>query len=271
MRKFLVILTAVCVFTIGVFSVDFGYIYDDADIFEDNEEEKMERVAEEVYSDSGLLCVVVTDYGIGDMLSMLPAYAGSAVDMVMLTVDMSAREFDIYQYNAIEGESAFRISYSESENILDSILDDMVSGNYADAALMFVNMSESAFVNDSNYVVGDYDGYEYYDYSENAYDHHEHKTFSIGMILLPLIVGAVVGGISVLCVRMSYKKKVHGSTYPLSQYSNLNITDSKDNFITKNVVVTHIPDPPSHSGGGGGGFHGGGSRGGGAHMGGRKF
>lgn len=271
MRRFLVILIAVCVFTIGTVAVDFGYIYDGADIFEDTEEERIERTAEEVYYDSGLLCVVVTDYGIGDMLGMLPAYAGSAVDMVMLTVDMSARKFDIYQYNAIEGESAFRISYSESENILDIIFDDMANGSYADAAVMFVNMSESAFSNDSDYVVGDYDGYEYKEYID--YTYVPQKNFSISIVVLPLIFGIAAGGISVLCVYLSYKKKVHGAIYPLSQYSNLNLTDSKDNFITKNVVVTHIPDPPQNHGGGhhrGGGFHGG-SRGGGAHMGGRKF
>jgi len=174
---------------------------------------------------------------------------------------MSAREFEIYQYNSEVGEAAFRISYDESEHILDSVFDDMASGNYADAAIMFVEMAHSAYVNTENFVSGDYDGYEYIEYDS--------EDVLLGMFLMSLLAGVVIGGISVLVVWLSYKKKVRGSTYPLSQFSKLNLTDSKDNFITKNVVVTHIPDPPSSSGGGGGGSRGGG--GGGARMGGRSF
>ncbi len=66
----------------------------------------------------------------------------------------------------------------------------------------------------------------------------------IGMFLPALIVGAIAGGISMLCVWLSYSNKVHGSTYPLEEFSDLNLTDKKDNFITKKVVVTKIPDPP---------------------------
>lgn len=271
MKKLVTAVIVFVLFVLTAYAVDFAFIYDDAELFSYSEEQAIKKAASTVYDESGLLCVVVTDYGIGDMLSMLPAYAGGAVDMVMLTVDMSAREFEIYQYNAEEGESAFRISYSESENILDGIFDDMAEGDYAAAALLFVDMAENAFVSaDDFYVPDGADDYEYIDYPEYDGYGHEEEVFSIGMIFLPLLCGIGIGGISVLCVWLSYKKKVHGSTYPLSQYSKLDLTDSKDNFITKNVVVTRIPDPPSSSGGhsGGGGFRGGG---GGARMGGRKF
>ncbi len=259
MKKLLILLFA-ALLAVSVCATDFGYLYDDADLFTDDEETLICDIAEKVYDESGLLTVVLTDYGVGDVLNNLYSYAGSATDMVMLTVDMSAREFEIYQYNSEEGESAFRISYYESENILDSIFGDMADGEYADAALLFIEMAESAYINSENFVSGDYDGYEYVEYDD--------EDLWIGSLVMSLGVGVLVGGLSVLFVWLSYKKKVHGSTYPLSQYSKLNLTDSKDNFVTKNVVVTRIPDPPSSSGGGGGG----GSRGGGgARMGGRSF
>lgn len=286
MKKSFLILLCMCLLTAGAFAVDFGYVYDDADLYTDAEEAKIIAAAEAVYGDSGLLCVIVTDHGIGDMLDLLPTYAGSAVDMALLTIDMSARQFDLYQYNAVEGESAFRISSSETDTILDGILPDMADGNYADAALLFVALAEESFTNgeafDPSVPGADYEYNEYYtpEYEAPYYDYpyvtEYEPAFSIGIVLVPLLVGLLAGGIALLCVWGLYKKKVHGSTYPLGQFAKLDLTDSKDTFVTKNVVVTRIADdPPHHHGGsrGGGRFHGGGSRGsgGGARMGGRSF
>lgn len=290
MRRSFLILLCVCLLTVSAFAVDLGYVYDDADLYTDEEETKIIAAAEAVYEGSGLLCVIVTDNGIGDMLRMLPTYAGSAVDMALLTVDMPARQFDLYQYNAVKGEGAFRISSSETDTILDGILPDMADGNYADAALLFVQLAEESFTNTEAFdpaVPGD--GYEYNEYytPEHMVPEHDYPyvteyepAFSIGIVLVPLLVGMIAGGIAVLCVWGSYKKKVHGATYPLGQFAKLDLIDAKDTFINKTRVVTRIPDdPPAHHGGshGGGGFHGGGfhggggSRGGGARMGGRSF
>lgn len=284
MKKSFLILFCVCLLTVGAFAVDFGYVYDGADLYTEDEEAKITAAAETVYTESGLLCVIVTDYGIGDILNTLPTYAGSAVDMALLTIDMSARQFDLYQYNAVEGESAFRISASETDTILDGILPDMADGNYADAALSFLKLAEASFTNAEAFdpaVPGD--DYEYKgdytpEYPSPHYDRpyvtEYEPRFSISLVLVPLMVGLLAGGITVLCVWGSYKKKVHGTTYPLGQYAKLDLLDSKDTFITKNVVVTRIADdPPHHNGGSHGGFHGGGGShgGGGAHMGGRSF
>ncbi len=260
MKKLLVLLFTV-ILTIGICATEHTFVFDNADLYTDEEEAQIVLAAEQVLEESGLLCIVLTDYGIYDVLDSLYDYAGDATDMVMLTVDMSEREFEIYQYNSEQGESAFRISYDESQEILDDIFDEMADGYYADAAIEFVMLSQDAFSNADNFVSGEYDGYEYVDYDEEL---------TAGDIviyfLLMLLVGMVIGGIAVLVVWLLYKRKVHGSTYPLSQYSKLNLTASHDNFITKNVVVTTISDSSSGSGGGGGSRSGGGAR-----MGGRSF
>ncbi len=260
MRRIVTVLLAVVLLTVGTAALEFDYVFDGAGLLTEDELSKVSIAAEEVYSNSGLLCVAVTDYGISDMLSSLPKYAQGAVDMALLSIDMSAREFELLQYNSETGEDAFRISYSESQTILDDIFDYMADGEYAEAMLLYISLAEEYFLGgevfDSDNVGSDY---EYISYEDE---------FSLFDVILPLFFGAAVGGIVVLFVWLSYKKKVHGSTYPLSQYSKLNLTDTKDNFVRKNVVVTRIPDPPESSGGGRGGSS---SGGGGASMGSRKF
>lgn len=263
MRKIVFALLA-AFFLLTVSALEFEYVYDGADLYTDDEESSIALLAEEVYNASGLLTVVVTDYGIYDMLDSLPHYSGGAEDMLLLSVDMQEREFEIYQYNATVGEGAFRVSYNESESILDSIFPHMADGNYADAAIAFIELASEYFTNADGFDQGSVgDGYEYIDYPE------EEKSV-IEYVVTGLLAGAIIGGITVLCVFLSYKRKVHGDVYPLGQFADLKMIDNKDTFITKSVIVTRIPDPPSSSGGGrsGGGFRGGG---GGARMGGRSF
>ena len=264
MKKIVFLVLIMALLLVNVSSLEFDYVYDGADLYTDDEESSIALYAEDVYNRSGLLTVVVTDYGIYDMLDSLPHYSSGAEDMLLLAVDMQAREFEVYQYNAPEGESAFRVSYNESEAILDSIFQDMADGWYADAAILFVKLAEEYFTNADAFDQGSVgDGYEYIDYPEE-------EQSIIDSLLTGMFFGAVIGGVAVLIVWLTYKRKVHGETYPLGQFADLKLTENRDTFITKNVVVTRIPDPPSSSGGSGrsGGFSGGG---GGARMGGRSF
>lgn len=235
MKKIIIFALIASLFAIFV-SAEQTYVYDNADIFGHYEESRIDKKAGEVYEDKGLLCVIVTDYDVGIISnSEMSIYAGDASDMLLLVVDMDAREFDLYQYNDTNDQSKFKISSLESDKILDVVYEHMANGDYADAALVFISESER-FYTDS---------------------------FDFGKLFIFFVAGCAIGGIAVLIVRATYKNKVHGSIYPLSQYSSLNLTESNDVFVNKSVIVTRIPDPPSSSGSGGGG--------GGVRMGGRKF
>ncbi len=285
MKRVFVLWLCICLLSVTVAAAEAIYIHDDADLYTDAEEATLTSAAEGVLADSGLLCVLVTGYGLGDMTDALPAYAADAEDMVLLAIDMSARTFDLYQYNGSLGESAFQVSQSEADRILDGILPDMADGAYADAAAYFMELSETCFTNAESFSPDDRgDDYSYIDYGgdydyDYGYDYdydYDEPSFSLESVGHWFVIGLAVGGISVLCVWGLYKKKVHGAIYPLGQFAKLDLTDTKDTFITKNVVVTRIADdPPSHHGGGsrgGGRSHSGGSRGGGgARMGGRSF
>lgn len=235
MKKLAFIIFAICIFTLCVYAENV-YVYDNADIFSTLDEERIEEKAADIYEEKGLLCVIVTDRDI-DILtnSEMALYAGSAEDMLLLTIDMTAREFELYQYNDTNDEGKFKISSSESEQILDEVYSDMANGDYLNAALTFIEATDGFYT----------DGFDY------------------GRLFSFFVAGCAIGGIAVFIVRVSYKNKVHGSIYPLSQYSSLNLTESTDIFVNKSVIVTRIPDPPSSSGSGGGG--------GGVRMGGRKF
>ena len=63
---------------------------------------------------------------------------------------------------------------------------------------------------------------------------------------LSLAVGIIVAVIIVVFVCVSYKRGIHGDTYPLSQYSKLDLRVSRDNFSHRTVIITRIPDPPSN-------------------------
>ena len=60
---------------------------------------------------------------------------------------------------------------------------------------------------------------------------------------------------------LSYRKKRHGESYPLSRYANLQLTESVDHFVGSFVTRVRIQSNSGSSGGGGGGGFSGGSRG----------
>ena len=73
--------------------------------------------------------------------------------------------------------------------------------------------------------------------------------------------GAVVAGITVLCVFLAYRKKQHGESYPLDRYAKLNLTQANDIFVGSHVTRVRVNTNSSsggRSGGGGGGGHRGG-------------
>lgn len=275
MKKILFGLIFAALLAFNISALGYTYVYDNADLLTPKEEEEISLYADEVYNSSGLLAVIVTDYGIYGMTEKLPDYSDGAEDMVLLAVDMSARQYDMYQYNATYGESAFRISYRESQSILDDIFLYFAEGDYAAATELFISRCEASFINAELFdpeKAGEQ--YEYIEYSDGD--------AAIFFLLVGLLIGAAAGGITVLCVKLNYKRKVHSDIYPLGQFADLRLVENKDTFVNKSVVVTRIPDPPSNSGGGGSrGFSGrsggGGSRGssgrsgGGARMGGRSF
>lgn len=75
-------------------------------------------------------------------------------------------------------------------------------------------------------------------------------------------VGLLAGGITALCIVLSYRKKRHGESYPLDRYARLQLTQHQDIFVGSHVTRVRVQSASSGSRGGGFG-------GGGGHRGGR--
>lgn len=259
-------------FFVGAY--DFSYVIDDAELLTADEKADVEAYYDRIYTEDDLLLVFVTAYGKGDVLSALPDYAGIAADMLLLYVDMDARHFDLYQYNDVSGESAFRINSSETDTILDAVLNYAKDGDWYGAALCFADEGLPAFTNDANFVSGvDHygsEGYQEYKKPDGPVT-WQYKLELIGGIAAGVLpIALLISLIVTLIVLASYKKKVRGATYPLEAFTNVKMTASQDNFINKTLTVTTI-HRDNDSGGSSGGSSGGGGGGGGGHMGGRSF
>ena len=284
--RFIALLLFCAVLTFGALASEYTFVYDGAQLLTDIERETLETDFDAILRENGLLCVVVTQYGSENMLSALPDYAKDAADMILLDIDMQAREFNLYQYNRDEGEAAFQLSDRESDDILDTVLVYMADGEYAKAAQVFGSLSADPFVPGSD----GYGEYGYTDYTDGNYmeesDYGDYSRIdyeaepSVGRRLLDALpmsvfIGFVVSVISVICVYSRYKTKQHGAVYPLEKYTALDLTQQDDRFVNKTVTVAVIQNntnSTSHRGGGfGGGHSGGGRSGGGGHAGGRSF
>ena len=259
-------------FFVGAY--DFSYVIDDAELLTADEKADVEAYYDRIYTEDDLLLVFVTAYGKGDVLSALPDYAGIAADMLLLYVDMDARHFDLYQYNDVSGESAFRINSSETDTILDAVLNYAKDGDWYGAALCFADEGLPAFTNDANFVSGEdhygSEGYQEYKKPDGPVT-WQYKLELIGGIAAGVLpIALLISLIVTLIVLASYKKKVRGAIYPLEAFTNVKMTASQDNFINKTLTVTTI-HRDNDSGGSSGGSSGGGGGGGGGHMGGRSF
>ena len=268
----LVLALALSVF-VGAY--DFSYVIDDAELLTADEKADVEAYYDRIYTEDDLLLVFVTAYGKGDVLSALPDYAGIAADMLLLYVDMDARHFDLYQYNDVSGESAFRINSSETDTILDAVLNYAKDGDWYGAALCFADKGLPAFTNDANFVPGEDhygdEGYQEYKKPDGPVT-WQYKLELIGGIAAGVLpIALLISLIVTLIVLASYKKKVRGATYPLEAFTNVKMTASQDNFINKTLTVTTIHRDNDSGGSSGGSSGGGGGGGGGGHMGGRSF
>jgi uncharacterized membrane protein YgcG len=80
-------------------------------------------------------------------------------------------------------------------------------------------------------------------------------------LIAGVIGGVLIGGITVLCVFLFYRKKRHGVSYPLDRYATLNLTEHRDLFVGSYVTRVRVQSNSSGGSSSGGGGFSGGSRG----------
>lgn len=166
--------------------------------------------------------------------------ADQGVNAAVLVVDRNTS--GVYYYEMFLFNRADKMmTYSESDAILDDpqVYRDLKNGRLAEGATRFFSLV-----------------------SDEIDEWHRQRPFWIAGVGIG--VGLLIGGITVLCVFLSYRKKRHGESYPLSRYADLQLTESVDYFVGSFVTRVRVQSNSGGSGGGGGGGGGGfsgGSRG----------
>ena len=157
-------------------------------------------------------------------------------DVVLLIIECD--DFENYYEMFTYGEAYDLISDRAVDRILDSseVYDNIKDGNLADGAVAFVKNTEKEIIREL---------------SGEIYFAPEDIWLIVGISL-------AAGIISVVIVIIIYKTKLKSPIYPLSQFADLELTESGDFFLGQTVTRTKISSSSSGSGGSGGG---GGSRG----------
>lgn len=223
---------------------------DDADILLDSQEEIIENNLKKCTLATGWDTIIYTnnnnvssydiedycndyfdnhDYGCGDEKSG-----------VFLTVDMSSREM----YIITKGEAMYYFDDSRMDTMLDDVQAELADGNYQGACNEFIDSVQYY------HSVGKSTGNSTYN---NVKIQDEPLTladrFLKGMYtgaVLALAVGAFAAGACVI-IRYKYSQNGKGANYDLEKNSSLNLTESRDQFLYKNVTYTTVSSSSSSS------------------------
>lgn len=154
-------------------------------------------------------------------------------DVILMVINMADRTYDLFLWGWPDQE----FSRGDVDDVLDAMESQMRSGDYDGAVRSFVRAAKEACLSGQQersgmgvYILG-------------------------GIITMLVVAGAFVG-----IVTLRYKMKLTPTNYPLNEFTQLDLKDQDDVFLTRNVIRTVVQS--SSSGGGG-------SRGG--HAGGRGF
>ena len=238
---------------------------DGAGLLSQEERASLESQAQAIYSQYKLPVYVVT---VSSMNGQSDAYTyatqlynqmglgeGAERSGILLLLSMQYRDYALIAH----GDGNAVLTDYGHEQMTDSFLDYFGDDDWAGGFADYLSTADS-YCHDY-YVEG-----EAYDYS---------PTRGIGRICLLLaIVGApVCGGVTVYALVQQMKtarKQTHAEFYvERSEGQNgLALSDKSDDFIYRQTIVTHRPQPQDHHGGGGfggttigsGGFSGGGGK-----------
>ena len=166
-------------------------------------------------------------------------FSSSTPDAVVLVVRKTRTTqkffYDMYTYGA--ANEAFRDSDIDRVLDDDDVYDNLKAGRVGPGAKAFFTLCA-----------------EHIEERNNKLAARERRA-PLVTVLVALGVGLAAAGLSVLGVVLSYRRKLHGITYPLDRYAKLNLTQREDRFIgsfvTRVKIKTSNGSGGSHSGGGG--------------------
>lgn len=272
-------------FSMCGFRDDENKVYDDADIFSDEEIEKLQEQCIHLAEKTELDVIVLTTYDLHNLEDWEYAadyfkaggfgYEEDLNDpsglIFMISLDPYYRSVGMFSMGIAN-------AYYPDEESADAVLDigfkycDM--GMYYKAIMNMMLKAESEikdfeFANGTEDVIDAwYDG-EYLssiDFYED-YEYYSNRTAkNILALVVCFVIAMIVAGISVLIMNKKYKNvmTVHGGTY--FEKNSFRMNENYDNFIRTDVTRVRIESSSGGSGGGGGRSRGGSRVGGGSRR-----
>lgn len=228
-------------------------VIDKLDVLTPEEEKSLSPTSFDTHGISFYLITMQTAY-VDDRLSDHEIYVAcgmqspvyDAPDAVVLVVRMTGIDHAFY-YEMYTYSDAYDIfSDHDINRILDAdeVYDNLKAGKIKEGATAFFSLCAREI--DEHY---------------EALAAKERRR-PLMVALISVGAGVLAAGISILAVVLSYRKKLHGETYPLDRYARLNLTHREDRFVGSYVTRVRVHSNTSGGSRGGGGGGGGGFRGG---------
>lgn len=222
------------------------YIYDDADIFTENERADLEQRAAE-YSEENEIDILILTKDESDRKDIEPyiddfydeqgpGYDGEHGDTVILGLDFSGGpgERDLYVAGFYEGEKY--IDNDRGAQIVEQVIPDLSEDDYYDASLLYFEkvdqyMGVSPLVNPDGFLL-------------QTWFH----------LLVAVIIGAIIVGSMIF--NMGGRVTTNASTY--LDANNSRVKSKSDKYLRSSVTKTKIQKSSGGGRGGGGGMTSGG-------------
>ncbi len=241
MKKCLLcLLILCCVLPLWVFADNpvGGTVYDAGSYLTETEVQDLQAKIDRFYEKTGAKFIIYTttvkNYD-GETIVRQLGYSEND-DLIIFGI---THDYDGYHYYMdTYGDTYTRIDDDEFNDILD---DPRVA-----------KIKQSEFASALSAVIEE---------SQDAYGTKNGRWVVCGVV--GCLIAAIIALIAFFAVRRQYVRKLRGESYPLEHYTKLELQQSEDTYLRKNVTRTRISSGSSSRGGGrSGGGGGGGHRGG---------
>jgi uncharacterized protein len=233
-------------------SAETVYVYDQADLLTEKEEEKLQDYAEimkEVWEMNFLIVTTDDAQGKSSMEYADDFYDAhfpeeSEIDGMAYLIDMDNREI----YLSTSGIAIRYLTDDRIEKVLDEAFACVAEGDYYGTFKAFFDESEKFL-----YKGIPEDQYNY-DIETGEVDYYEEPMkLTFGEVLFAFVAALIPAGITIGVIKAKYQLKFEDFHYDAYTASDVNLSTKSDHLI--NTFVTHrrIPKNDSHSGGSGGG------------------
>lgn len=244
------------IFTADPVQAETQYVYDNASLLSDEEEQDLARSCAEYEKNTDTHMVILTERSSGseDCQAIADDFYDKKypkeINGVCFLIDMGQRQIVI----STSGIMRYYMSDSEIDDILQAAQPYAKDGDYAGALAKMITMTQECFdrgVSEGDYLINE----------DGSITHY--RMISSTEAAVAAGVAVITGILVYLGIMKSYKRKKNHGAKSYADLKRVTIADRRDALIDRHVITHRIPKDDGNHGGGSGG---GGGGGGGSHV-----